>query len=49
MGSPTLLAANAIFAGRCYEEGNCMGITFPNSPLPEYLPTQVNHNTFNCR
>jgi hypothetical protein len=44
------LGANAIIAGRYYENGNCFGIKIvPGGVVNPWWPTQVTKNTYNCR
>lgn len=44
------LAANSVFAGRYYENGNCFGIkVVPGVVVNPWWPSEVTRNTHNCR
>jgi hypothetical protein len=39
----------AVFAGRYWEEGNCLGIRFSRPPIPSVAwPVRVKHGSYNC-
>jgi hypothetical protein len=39
----------AVFAGRYYEDGDCLGIKFTHPPVPSVAwPSRVKHGSYNC-